>query len=65
MKLWHRHQWVSTATYQLFDCLVNRVTGEEVGPPAPITEILQRCECGAVRTTTSGHWDLADLVGPR
>lgn len=35
-----------------------------LGEPSPVTVVLLRCACGAVKTKTiDGHWTLAEVAG--
>lgn len=58
------HRWVSVAADLMSYQHYNRRTMQEFGNPEPITEVLQKCSCGKVRTVTlDGHWTLAQING--
>jgi len=61
----HEHDWVVRGAHQLFR--VRTYHGIPITPieeGAPITEVLYRCDCGAVETgTEEGHWTFEQLSG--
>jgi hypothetical protein len=59
MMFWHRHKW-KVAGAQLLQRITRHATLGEM--KSPITEVLEICECGALRTLTlDGSWTLEQL----
>ena len=58
--LWHRHKWKVTGAVLMERTVRHSILGEM---SSPITEVLQVCDCGMVRTITlDGHWTLEQLL---
>jgi hypothetical protein len=56
---WHRHKWKVTGAQHL-DRVTRHVVLGEI--KSPITEVLELCDCGALRTlTVDGHWSIEQL----
>lgn len=62
MGLFHWHRWTTIAVQRMFQRLYE-LSGEKFGTDEPITEVLQRCDCGKLRTVTlAGHWTLEQVT---
>jgi hypothetical protein len=62
MAWFHRHRWVVRGVQNLQRITRHATLGEM---SSPITEILERCDCGAIRTlTVDGTWSLEQMNPP-
>jgi len=56
---WFQHNWKIKDYLHGKGSIVNRLNFEKEAEDVPMTEILYKCECGAIKTKTiKGHWDL-------
>lgn len=59
---WFQHDWRAVGVKKAFGSIINRLNFEKEAENVPMTEVLYRCGCGAVKTETiKGHWRLNQI----